>query len=442
MLRVSEAGVDALYLNGVRIPLDAKGNLLIRFKGEKNAFEYISAADILSGRIKPEKLAGKIVFVGTSATGLKDFFTTPGDTFFPGVEVHATVADNILNHSFLERPDWAKGLEILVTVAAGLLVSLILAGSSPVLCLIFPAVVAGGLWVSSVIILKSSGIYFSPLYPIVNVMACFTFLNLLRFNLADKQARLKTLEIQRMEGELSVAREIQMGVVPKVFPPFPERDEFDLSAVLIPAREVGGDLYDFFFLDENRLCFTIGDVSGKGVPASLFMVITRTLIKNLAGFCSSVSELMEQVNSLLDADNPQALFVTLFIGILDVNTGEMEFANGGHNPPVVFSKEKGIYFNKESSGPIVGAFPDLPYKNLSLTLGPGDGILLYTDGVNEAMDSHDNQFTDQRLLELCQSMGAAPAQVIIDTILKAVRDHAGAAPQSDDIAMVMLRFNH
>jgi len=441
MLKVSDAGVEGLYLNDTRIPLDKKGRMLIRYRGKKGSFDYISAIDILNGKIGiKEKLANKIVFVGTSATGLKDSYVTPVDTLFPGVEVHATIADNILNNAFLSRPIWSKGVEVVITLIIGILVSFILAYLSPFMSLVFPGIFMFALWFGALELLKTGDMFFSPLYPLINGMGCFAFLSLLRFRMAEKESQKRTMEIQHIESELNVAREIQMGVIPKVFPPFPDQDCFDLFANLIPAKEVGGDLYDFFFLNEEHLCFIIGDVADKGVPASLFMMRTRTLVKNLAPFYNSPSNLMEKVNDILSTDNPKSLFVTLVIGVLNLKTGRVTYANGGHNLPVIFSVAQGVFFKQGISGPVAGVMGSIPYEDLSITLEPGDGIFLYTDGVTEAMDKEKIFFTEKKLIKICKTVQNESAEKVVKTVLQQVRQHAGAESQSDDIAMMMLRF--
>jgi adenylate cyclase len=284
-LKVSTLGAESLRVNKTVIPVDASGNLLIRYRGKRKSFEYIGAADLLNDRIDTKRVSGRVVFVGATAAGLKDTYATPLDSLYPGVEVHASVADNILHGVFLNRPTWAKAAEMLATLFVGVLVSLVLAWSRPALCLLFLVCGIAILWFGGLGILKMENVFLSPIYPLMSLGATFAFLSLLRFRLAEKQAlqrtkEMETKEMERIESELNVAREIQMGIVPKVFPPFPEHDEFDIFADLIPAKAVGGDLYDFFFIDEDHLCFTLGDVADKGVPAALFMVITRTLVKN------------------------------------------------------------------------------------------------------------------------------------------------------------------
>jgi CHASE2 domain-containing sensor protein len=318
-LKVSTFGVESLRLNKTVIPVDVSGNLLIRYPGKKKSFEYIRAADLLNDRFDTKRVSGRVVFVGATAAGLKDTYATPLDSLYPGVEVHASVADNILHGVFLNRPAWTKAAEILVALFVGVLVSLILAWGRPAICLLFLVCGVAILWFSGLGILKVENVFFSPIYPLLSLGATFAFLSLLRFRLSEKQAIQRTREIERIESELNVAREIQMGIVPKVFPPFPEHDEFDIFADLIPAKAVGGDLYDFFFIDEDHLCFTLGDVSDKGVPAALFMAITRTLVKNSAQFSPSPADIMSNINQILCLDNPRTMFVTLIIGILPQN---------------------------------------------------------------------------------------------------------------------------
>ena len=255
------------------------------------------------------------------------------------------------------------------------------------------------------------------------------------------QALMKTTAAkERFESELSIAREIQLGILPKTFPPFPEMDEFDLHAVLTPAREVGGDLYDFYFMDDRHLCFCIGDVSDKGVPAALFMVITRTLINLVAKEETSPARMMTRVNDVLCVDNPRQMFVTLIIGVLDIRSGRIVYANGGHNPPIIVRRNEGASYRKKSSGPLLGVVEDVAYRDIVETLEPGDAFFMYTDGVTEAMDEDMKLYSDERLLEIVDSSQAESPEETILEVMRDVRRHAGPADQSDDIAMMMIRF--
>ena len=439
-LKVSTLGTESLRVNNTVIPIDAFGNLLIRYRGKRKSFEYISAADLLNDRIDPKRIVGRVVFVGATAIGLKDTYATPLDALYPGVEIHASVADNILHSVFINRPAWAKAAELLVTLCVGVLVSLVLTWGRATVCLIFLVCGIFILWFSGLEILKMENVFLSPIYPLISLGATFVFLSLLRFRLSEKQAFQITKEMERIDVELNLAREIQMGILPKVFPPFPEHDEFDIFAYLIPAKAVGGDLYDFFFIDKDHLCFTLGDVADKGVPAALFMVITRTLVKNSAQFSLSPADMMSKINRILCLDNPRTMFVTLIIGILNVRTGEVLYARGGHNRPILIRHGGSVHYMEDVSGPALGVVPEASYKKISVTLGADDAIFLYTDGVTEAMNEKGELFTDERLLEVSRAFQHATVKEMIVGILQEVRKHTGPRPQSDDIAMMMIRY--
>ncbi|MBL7192155.1 SpoIIE family protein phosphatase [bacterium] len=245
---------------------------------------------------------------------------------------------------------------------------------------------------------------------------------------------------ERIESELNVAHNIQMSIIPRMFPPFPEREEFDLHAVLKPARQVGGDYYDFFFLDDDHLCFTIGDVSGKGVPASLYMAITRTLIRAKSGHGLSPALMMTRVNQDLCVDNDSSMFVTIFLGILDARTGGLEFCNGGHDLPFIISAEGKIGALGESDGLIVGIIPDYEYNNRNITLKAGDAIFLFTDGVTEAMNAEEDMFSRERLEEVLGEIKSDNPADYSQMVLKAVEKFAGDNPQSDDITLLTLVY--
>jgi sigma-B regulation protein RsbU (phosphoserine phosphatase) len=250
---------------------------------------------------------------------------------------------------------------------------------------------------------------------------------------------------ERIESELNIAREIQLGTLPKDFSFEPERKALEIYAYLLPALEVGGDLYDFFFIDDDHLCFTVGDVAGKGVPAALFMIITKKLVSSNARLgCSSgksPAEMMTSINELLCKENPSAMFVTLLIGVLNVKSGELRYANGGHVSPI-FSPcdDAPAYYKKDLSGPVVGVFPNVIYRDITVILEPGAAVFLCTDGVTEAMNEKDELFGDKRLLEEFTSLRDAPCRQAVDDILSKIKLYAGTAPQSDDIAMLMVRW--
>jgi len=245
---------------------------------------------------------------------------------------------------------------------------------------------------------------------------------------------------ERIESELKIARSIQMNFLPRHFPPFPEKQEFEIFAVLESAREVGGDLYDFFLLDDDHLFFSIGDVSGKGVPAALFMAASKMLMKGTAHLELTPAEILERVNRELCWENDSAMFVTVFCGIFCIKTGELRYSNAGHNPPVLLHASGQADWLPLPEGFMLGPFEDSRYETRSIVLTPGDTLILYTDGVTEAMNSEKEVYSDDKLLEMVMQSGNAAAEGLVREIVQSVRDYAGDEPQSDDITMLALKY--
>jgi sigma-B regulation protein RsbU (phosphoserine phosphatase) len=260
-----------------------------------------------------------------------------------------------------------------------------------------------------------------------------------RLNESIEHLKETTAAKERIESELQIAHEIQMSMVPKIFPPFPERQEFDIFATLVPAREVGGDLYDFFFIDDDHLCFAVGDVSGKGVPASLFMAVTKTLFKATAVKSRTPGEILEHLNAEICRDNDSCMFVTFFCGILNIRTGQVDYSNGGHNLPY-YLHHNGVTPLDNFGGRALGLVEKAPYLSGRMVLGPNEALLLYTDGVTEAMDPSETLYSDQRLERfLTSNRGSTPRQIIGD-LVGDLRHFASGTPQSDDITALALRY--
>ena len=245
---------------------------------------------------------------------------------------------------------------------------------------------------------------------------------------------------QRIESELNIAHEIQMSMIPKIFPPFPERRELDLHAKLISAREVGGDFYDFYFIDDRHLCFAIGDVSGKGVPASLFMALTKTLFRATGGPRNPTARgILTHLNNEISRDNASCMFVTAFCGVLDTETGEIEYCNAGHNPPFVILR--GEVSELPGTGDVaLGVMEDFEYRSGSLRLAPGDQLVLFTDGITEAMNGDDSFYSESRLSALLQTIEGESSRNVIRHTVENVREFAQGTPQSDDITMLVLGY--
>lgn len=255
-----------------------------------------------------------------------------------------------------------------------------------------------------------------------------------------------TAEKERIATELNVAKDIQRGMLPSIFPPYPDNKAFDIYATMDAAREVGGDFYDFYLLDENHLVVTIADVSGKGIPASLFMVISKTVLKNFAVFMNNpddFAEVMTCANNQLCQNNEEMMFVTVFLGMLDLKTGKFVYVNGGHNPPIIYHKaENRCEYLKVKKNFVLAGMEDMHFVQQEIQLEHGDLIFMYTDGVNEAMNKNNEEYTSERLLKF---MNKTNCNVELEELLKEVKSdvtaHVDGAEQSDDITMLALRRN-
>ena len=239
-----------------------------------------------------------------------------------------------------------------------------------------------------------------------------------------------------IENDLRVAADIQMSMLPRVFPPFPERKDIDLHASMTPAKEVGGDLYSFFLLDE-RLYIALGDVSGKGVPASLFMAQATRLFRTLAGEGFSPEDIANRMNTSLCEGNDTMMFVTLFIGMIDLQTGQLDFCNCGHNPPMI----DGQFITFKYKNRPIGILDGIPYHGESIPDIRGKQILVYTDGLNEAMNRQNEQLGNDRLLELMADSQALTACQVIEMLKAAVEKHRDGAEPNDDLTLLCLKIN-
>lgn len=244
---------------------------------------------------------------------------------------------------------------------------------------------------------------------------------------------------ERIESELQVATDIQASLLPRLFPAFPDRPEFDIYASMDPAKEVGGDFYDFFFIDRNNLCFLIADVAGKGVPAALYMMVAKTLLKSEGQRLGEPGAILSYVNNVLATDNDSCMFATVFCAILDIRNGEVRFANAGHNPPLLITSQ-GIRYLPLKAGFVLGPMEDTHYETEKLTLQPGETLFLYTDGVTEATNFSEELYGEAQLLAALQRGPQEELVAMIQKIRAEVTEHAAGAPQSDDVTMVAITY--
>ena len=248
-----------------------------------------------------------------------------------------------------------------------------------------------------------------------------------------------TAEKERIGAELNVATKIQADMLPKIFPPFPDRSEFDVYAQMTPAKEVGGDFYDFFLVDDDHLAIVIADVSSKGVPAALFMVIAKTLIKNHAMSLESLGEVFYKVNNQLCEGNEEGMFVTAWMGVVTISTGEFEYVNAGHNPQLLMNNDNYDWIHAQP-GFVLAGLEGIPYSSEKIHLNHGARIFLYTDGVTEAQNTAEELFGEQRLMESLQRNGHLPLKQMLEAVRADIDSFAGEAEQFDDITMLAFEF--
>jgi sigma-B regulation protein RsbU (phosphoserine phosphatase) len=258
---------------------------------------------------------------------------------------------------------------------------------------------------------------------------------------ARKQAEANRYRLVALHKELDVARRIQESIVHRDFPPYPARHEFAVHASMRPARAVGGDFYDFFFVDDHHLAFAIGDVTGKGVPAAIFMAVSRTMLRVTGARGLATDACLSLVNDALFAESIASMFVTCFYGVLDTRTGLVEYTNAGHNPPYVLGRDGGITATPAIGGLFLGAFDKAHYKSATVQLEPGDSLVLFTDGISEAANPDDEQYGEARLEACLARLAGAPADQVVASVVADVDAFSAGAAQADDMTTMCLTFN-
>ncbi|MCK5095240.1 MAG: SpoIIE family protein phosphatase [Spirochaetes bacterium] len=276
---------------------------------------------------------------------------------------------------------------------------------------------------------------FKVLYQSPSLLLGLLQLSIKRFSVNLKET---IAEKEQIESELKIARSIQASMLPTRFP---ERKDIDIFAIMEPAWEVGGDFYDFFFIDKNKICMIIGDVSGKGITAALFMVISKTLLKTESLRGLEPGDILFRVNNLLYPDNEECMFVTVFCSILDLKTGELQYANAGHNPPLLYTDSDGFQFIDVNKGFVLAGMDNTKFVTEKMYLKSDDLIFLYTDGVTEAMNPDQKQFSNNRLLQTLSNLKGKKVQKCIEGVREEVRSFVKEETQSDDITMLALKYN-
>jgi serine phosphatase RsbU (regulator of sigma subunit) len=438
---LSDAGAGLLRVEfaDAAVPVQRDGSMWLRYsRHDQNRF--VSASDVLAGVANPELLRSKLVLLGVTGVGLLDYKATPLGEQVPGVELHAQLIEQIFDGDFLVRPSWALWLELaLLAAGAAILIGLVPSArvhySVAAVLGLLAAFFAAGIWAFV------GGVLIDAAWPALGLSAAFSVLLAATLSEADRQRRELREAAARSAGELEAARRIQMGLLPDTAV-FDAERRFALRALVQPARSVGGDFYDCFKLDERRLFFMVADVSGKGMPAALFMALCKATLK--AAVVSAGAEpatALRRAAQEIARDNPETFFVTVFAATLELETGELTYCNAGHEPPYVRGAT-GLHRLPAAPRPPVGVPGAFAFTSESLRLAHGDSLYALTDGVTEAMNERGDLYGAPRLQRLLASLpaDAAPGEVNA-AVLDDVRRFVGEAAASDDLTLLALRWN-
>jgi serine phosphatase RsbU (regulator of sigma subunit) len=448
-VRSSASGVESVEIGDLNVPTQADGRLWVHYTPH-DPNRFVSAARILDGQADPQEIERKLVLLGVTGLGLIDYQSTPLGERMPGIEIHAQVLENVFDGTLLTRPRWAPWVEALVFLAVGLVVVVLVprlppGRSTALMLLLLLALGAAGFaayWGSQLLLDAS----------VPGTALAFLFSAMLAETLSEANAQKKLLQehlqhereaAARLAGELDAARRIQMGILPRPESAFPSEQRFEIAASMEPAREVGGDLYDFFMLDDDRLFFLVGDVSGKGLEASIFMAVSKALCKSAAlRRGQPIQELMVEANAEVARENSEGLYVTVFAGVLDARTGVLEYCNAGHPAPLVLARDGGITRLADGGGPPLCVLEQFAYVAAVHRAAPGDIICVVSDGVTEAMNGGGELYGADRLTRVLESHGSAASPAAIGEAIRAdVSRFAENAEVADDLTLLVLRWN-
>ncbi len=440
-LRLEQEGNGPLRMRfaDITMPLQEDGTAWLRFSSSEGA-NMISASEVMAGK-EQERMQQKVVFIGVTGLGTLDYKSTPIGEDVPGVLVHAQVVENLFNGVSLVRPAIAVRVEGVALILCGF----ILIAFVPRMSALQSINVVLGLVVlltgAGLIAFRHFNLLFDFAWPAIGTLAVFGSVVVGTLSEAERQRRQLREQAARMTGEVDAARRIQMGLLPNPKETLGNDRRFKIAALLEPARTVGGDFYDCFMVDDDHLFFVVADVSGKGVPAALFMAAVKSHVKTSALRGGEMGEVLSRAQEEIERENPEQLFVTAFAGRLELATGELEFANAGHEPPFGRSPRGAPERYPAPGGPPLCVMDRYQFPSGRRRLSPGEWICVVTDGATEAMNTAQEFFGVERLRT---SLSWMPEDVDPTELTRRLRDDvqrfAGAAEPADDITLLVLRW--
>lgn len=432
-----DRGITTIAVGDTKIRTDQDGQLWLSFS-RRDPKRSISAGDVLDGAVGADKLKGRIAIIGTSAPGLLDLRATPLDPIISGVEIHAQALEQLLSDRLLVRPDYAKGLEIVLAIASALLLAAIVylygARNSAVAGFLSVCALFAGSWWA-----YSNGLLLDAVFPVITSTAAYIFGTGYLYYEAESERNRGREALRRIALEMESAAQIQRTFLPKEVPTGPLRDKFELFAVMKPAKSVGGDFFDYFLINDTKLGFAVGDVSGKGVPAALFMSVSRTVLRTIAFEDAEPGATLSKVNAILSRDNTEGMFVTIFYAVLDLETGRLAFTSAGHDD-ALFVGGSGECERLHFMAPAIGLFEDATFPTATRELANGDTIMLLTDGITEAFSIDGRVFSADRVVKFATRRLYSGAQDLVVSLADEVARFSEGTEQSDDITCVAMRF--
>jgi serine phosphatase RsbU (regulator of sigma subunit) len=389
------------------------------------------------------------VIVAMTGLGLSDYKTNARGDLLPGVDTHAQMIESFFDGSFLRRPQWMRWAEVAAFAAFSLLTIWLLPRLRLRAGVPMAIVLGTGLFGAGALLFARAGLLFDAAgVALAYAAICLSLLtSMLAAAVRDRKQSERALQVARevaarTAGELNAARRIQMASLPQAASSFPGERRFELDALLEPAKEVGGDLYDFFKLDEDRVFFMVGDVSGKGLPASLFMVVAKALSRSIAlRGEADMGVIMNSANRELVRENPEMLFVTSVAGILDASNGQVYLCNAGHDAPRRITADGRIELLQPADGPPLCVMDDFEYPVQHYRLHPGESLCLTTDGISEAMNKAGELYGNERLNQLLAGVATTAPAAVVQAVRDDVRRHVDGAEASDDLTLLVLRWN-
>jgi adenylate cyclase len=442
VINTGALGIEGITIGATTIPTDRRGRAVIHFATP--LARYISAADVLDSAFDPAELQGQVVLLGVAGLGVAGLRETPLG-LVRAVDLDAQLIESIQLGDLLRRPPYLDWFELAAALLAGLAVVWLLPYARPVRAVAIALAIVGAFFGLELLSFRFAGFLFDSTFPVLTLLAALGVMLVASLRAAEGELVREREAKQRIEGELSAAQAIQMGLLPRRFPAFPDRPEIDVYARIEPARMVGGDLYDYLLIGGSRLFFLIADVSGKGIPAALLMAVTKEVVRDaVLTFEPALSRILTEANHKLAAasaelQNEGGVFVTAFAGILDLRSGEVDYASAGHDSPFILGGSAGLRQLRTAGGPPLGAVDEFRYPVDHDRVELGEVLLLFTDGVTEAENVEHTFYSSERLAKILANAQVFDAKRVVTAVIDDVNRFIGGAEQADDITLLAVR---